>query len=335
MSILSSSGDIGDLVALAACIKAIPNGPHKLVVREDGRTKGITKRLPLIKDLFESQPYISSCEVWNGQDKIDWASEKFRDGFHSVSHSLVRAHELHGNSVRAVRSPVSTRSPWMTVTPSSESHGRRIIVRSPRYNNAYFPHKQIKELYGDSLLFLGLPDEHRAYEQAFGKVEYRPTSDLLEAAQLIAGSDLLISNQTAMLWIGHALAHPRIVEVSTSTCDSVVLSGFNKYVVDGEVELPHPNGNVFIKSPVAEFSTVISTVTVPPHGGWKAPDERPSQLFKALQERVCKNQNVTKEEAKMIILKETHSRHPDFFPPGERADLMRNLTTALADAEIH
>lgn len=328
-------GDCGDIIALLAIIRTLPNGPHKIVLRDNGLTKGIVKRIGLMKDLLETQPYISSCEVWNGTDKIDWASEDFRGGFHSVTHSLTRAMELHGNSVRAVRAPVSTRSPWMTVTPSLESSGRRIIVRSPRYNNPYFPHQQIKELYGDSLLFLGLPDEHRAYEQAFGKVEYRPTSDLLEAAQLIAGSDLLISNQTAMLWIGHALAHPRIVEVSTSTCDSVVLSGFNKYVVDGEVELPHPNGNVFIKSPVAEFSTVISTVTVPPHGGWKAPDERPSQLFKHLQERVCKAQGVTSEEAKMIILKETHSRHPDFFPQGERADLMRNLTTALADAELH
>ncbi len=332
---IASAGDIGDCVALAACIKAIPNEPHKLVVREDGRTKGITKRLPLIKDLFESQPYISSCEVWNGQDKIDWASEKFRDGFHSVSHSLVRAHELHGNSVRVVRSPVSTRSPWLTVTPSLESKGRRIIVRSPRYNNCHFPHKEIKELYGDSLLFLGLPDEHRAYVDAFGSVDYRPTSNLLEAAQLIAGSDLLISNQTAMLWIGHGLAHPRIVEVSTSTADSVVLSGFVRYVVDGEVTLPHPNGDVHIKSPVPEFSTVISTITVPPNRGWKAPNEPPSQRFATLQERVCKNQNVSREEAKLIILSETHKQHPDFFPQGERADLLRDLQAALLDAESH
>jgi len=238
----TSSGDLGDLVALMCCLKHVPNGPHRLLLREDGMTKGITKRIHLIKPLLESQPYISSCEVWNGTDKIDWASEQFRNGFHSTSYSLVRAHERHGNSVRAVRTPVSTRSPWLTVTPSLETRGRRILVRSPRYHNHHFPHQKIHELYGDSLLFLGLPDEHKAYEEAFGTIEYRPTENLLEAAELIAGSQLLISNQTAMLWIGHALAHPRLVEVSTATCDSVILSGSVQYCIDGEIIVPASSG---------------------------------------------------------------------------------------------
>lgn len=335
MSVIATTGDLGDVIALMCCIKHIPNGPHKLMLRDNHQTKGITKRAHLIKPLAESQPYVESCEVWNGADKIDWPSEKFRDGFHSVTHSLTRAHELHGNTLRMFRGGVSTRSPWLTVTPSPETKGRRIIVRSPRYNNRYFPHEKIKELYADSLLFLGLPEEHKAYCDTFGQVEYRRTENLLEAAELIAGSELLISNQTAMLWVGHALGHPRLVEVSTATADSVVLSGYVQYCVDGEIELPHSSGKIPIPSPVGEFSALISTMVVPPGGGWKAPGEFPDALFRRLQAKVEIHQKVSSEEAKMIILKETHNQHPTFFPPGERADLLLNLRAAIQNAESH
>jgi len=329
MASVSTTGDAGDTFGLACVIKSMPNGPHRLLLRDDGRTKGIVNRAHLITPLLNAQDYLT-CEVWDSKESIDWASEGFRDGFHSTTHSLVKSHENHGRSVGIIRNPVNVNEPWMTVTPSPATKDRVVIARSPRYQNPHFPHKKIRDIYGKSLLFIGLKEEHDAYQRAYGRVEYLPCKDFLEVAEAIAGSFLAISNQTAFWWVASALGHKRILEVSTSTCDSIIKTGDAQFVIDGEVTLPMLDGSeVLIPSPVLDVCFKVNTDIVPPLGGWYLEGFTPSSHFGSLRARVAAARGISQEEAGRLIIISTANRSPDFFPVGERKDVRRLLEEAL------
>lgn len=65
--------------------------------------------------------------------------------------------------------------------------------------------------WGDRILFLGLQAEHAAFEKAIGRpVEYRPTSDFLELAGLVAGCDLFVANPSGGWWVAEALKVRRL-----------------------------------------------------------------------------------------------------------------------------
>ncbi len=62
-------------------------------------------------------------------------------------------------------------------------------------------------------MFIGLPEEHKAFQEETGvNVELANTPTLLDAAKLIMGSDLTICNQSAPFWIAAGLNKPLIQE---------------------------------------------------------------------------------------------------------------------------
>jgi hypothetical protein len=106
-------------------------------------------------------------------------------------------------------------SPWLTCEPSPETAGRVIVVRTSRYHNGSFPWQQVMDRLGERALFLGLPDEHKAFQRHTGhRVEFRPTQDFLEAAELIAGAEMMICNSTALFWVAIGLGAKVIQEVN-------------------------------------------------------------------------------------------------------------------------
>src|SRR5262249_42277794 len=102
--------------------------------------------------------------------------------------------------------------PWLSVRASPETAGRSVIARSLRYQNMLFgwPRQLARTR---NPIFVGLPIEHRAFSMAVASIPYRPVSDALELAALIAGSDLFIGNQSLPCWIAMALGH-RLVQES-------------------------------------------------------------------------------------------------------------------------
>lgn len=239
---VTSSGDLGDITVSLATLH------HKgcevvYLLRDNGQTKGITSKIDIIKPLLMSQPYIKDVRVYDGEN-VDWASEGFRSGWVQNDHTLAGNHAKHALDKGFISSLPDLSQPWLFgIKPSAETKGKVVINRSPRYNNPYFQWKKVVEFYGDDLIFLGLEHEHRAFCDAYGHVKFRPTANMLEAAELIAGSELLIGNQSSCMTIAEGLKHPRIQEGCLHIADCVYPNAENaQYVFDGSMILPGING---------------------------------------------------------------------------------------------
>jgi len=60
--------------------------------------------------------------------------------------------------------------------------------------------------WNNSSVFVGLPDEHKEFERITGwSVAYHPVKNLLEMAELIAGADRFIGNQSVALSVAIGL----------------------------------------------------------------------------------------------------------------------------------
>lgn len=309
----STSGDLGDVVSgVLGTLQTTP-GKHTVLLRDDGRTKGIVKRAHLITPLIKAQPYIDDCRVWNGEE-VDWVSEKFRNGFHSTTNTLLYAHASHAKSVGLIDNLPLGREQWLFATPDKKAEGRVVINRSPRYQNPHFPWNEVVKFYGSAIMFVGLPEEHYMFEQLYGKVEYRPTKDLLETARLIAGSQLFIGNQSVAFNVAEGLKVQRILEMCLTVCDCVYPpDGKVQWVADGAATLPPFTGGDPVQTPSRIFDISHIHPSFIPPGGWVYGQVMTSNLDTCVREAIRKGETGTKEEVQQKVLEANLRRKPRFF----------------------
>lgn len=244
MPCIASCGDVGDSLITLAIASQMPGGPHKLLCYPSPTTKmktqaDVVRWVSLLKPLAESQPYIQECRAKHNSDHIDWDSGGFRGtGLHSRSASLFEAQLSHFVHILKYGRTMTANRPWLSVTSSPKSRGRIICARSGRYRNGTFPWKQIVQHYGDRLLFIGLQHEHAEFCSHWGMVEWAPVNDLLEMAQLIAGSELFIGNQSSPMAVAEGLKHRTIQETSTDPADCIYFRENAQWVDNGACVLP-------------------------------------------------------------------------------------------------
>lgn len=251
------SGDRGDLFYSLPVIR--DNGPGKLYVADKPWTRPITPWIDSARLLLESQSYISSLEVHASQP-IDHDFSTFRGIGHYRGRTICELHFIW------VRLRCDQNMPWLTVEPDSRSSGRIVIGRTPRYNNPHFPWKGIVETFGNDLMFIGLPEEHQAFCQQFGEVEYCPTDNLLEVASLIEGSDIYIGNQSCPYAICEGLKHRSIQETHLQIWDCIYPRTNALYCFDGALKF-EACGKTF-ESHAPEYRPKIPLSQTPP-GGWE------------------------------------------------------------------
>src|SRR5688572_14029213 len=104
--IVTSEGDLGDLIYLACVIKHIPDGPHSLLIERTtgmAANKTLEQSQALVKmagPLLEAQPYIKEMRMLEPRDTPDWRSGGFRPaGLHRTTDTLLNAHLNHYNAV--------------------------------------------------------------------------------------------------------------------------------------------------------------------------------------------------------------------------------------------
>lgn len=218
MGTLTASGDAGDFITSLALAKQL-GLRHINIVDHPSLRASFTARANLVTQLTESQSYI---------DKVTVAGRK--ESPHVDVTNMRRFHQRDKSLMEMQRKEVILQtgewlkpdtSPWLEAPPHSYSWGRIIIARSPRYQNPRFPWKAIRDHFNDRLLFIGLRDEHKAFEQRYGMVEHYQCKDLLEAAQLIQGSDLFIGNQSSPNAIAQGLGKKSVLEVSEFVVDTL------------------------------------------------------------------------------------------------------------------
>lgn len=252
-------------------MSGIPNPPHTLLARvthlTKSKTQGDVDRLvSLLKRLAEKQPYIKEFRSWKDGDTREWDSGGFRlANMHMATYTLLNAYFRHFKSMFHGLPCGDGMRAWLTCDKSPASLDKIVINRTDRYQNKFFPWREIVQFYGSRLLFVGTRDEHRKFCDQFGIVPYRETKDMLDVAELINGSLLFIGNQSCANAIAEGLKHDSIQETALDIPDCIFKRSNAQHVIDGSVVLPNFDGGepLVLKHPPVEIRDIDIT-TVPP-----------------------------------------------------------------------
>lgn len=208
--IFTHSGDVGDIIYSLPTIRAMARelGPATLFVHpvnwtRQRMTPGIVDQF---KSLLELQPYIREVKLSESIEGFDLDGWR-RMGFPGLYNIADRHLDLGGYAHH------ERENPWIDVEPLAVA--KVVIARSPRYHNRTIPWRELVEKHRHEAVFVGMPDEHRAFCDEFGDISYHPTKDYLELARVISGAELFIGNQSSPTALRIAMCKPIIVERST------------------------------------------------------------------------------------------------------------------------
>lgn len=276
MPLVSTAGDVGDGIFLLNILKHLPGAPHTLLLEASPKTKakgedGVRRLHDLIAPLAKAQPYIGDCRLIEKTDHVDWASANFRIQHYQRGQTLMQAHLNNLIETHGIGHEINGNEAWLTCEPSKESRGRVVINRTGRYTNPFFQWGQVVHHYRNRLLFVGLHHEWRDFCGNFGYVEFRPTGNMLEVAQLIAGAELFIGNQSCANAIAEGLKKPLIQETDLTYPDCVFGRPDAQHVADGACKLPDigGSGQKDIKHVVATLKVDASRLRESPPEGWQ------------------------------------------------------------------
>lgn len=332
---VSSAGDIGDCALLLCLMKQIPGGPHTLALRPSPLTKSKddekVKRLhDAIAPLALAQRYIKDVKIIEADTKVDWASEGFRKlGHYRKGETLMQAHQHHLIKTKGIGRDFRDDQPWLNVRKAEDVSDRVVINRTSRYRNDNFPWAQIVKHLGSRLLFVGHEDEWREFCKSFGTVEYRRTANMLEVAELIAGSALFIGNQSSANACAEGLKHNSIQEVCLELPDCIYRRPNAQYVADGVVHLP--DGTV-IRGPEPQRDRGARKLMQAPPRYWQYPGCAPSPSFPVIARMVQQLEKVSLEEAEDRLYEANVARCPAFFQDASAQQKLERYRAAMGMA---
>ena len=321
MTSFTHCGDIGDLALSLATIKHRGEDAHCYLFN-NGQTKGITHRMHVVKPLLEAQSYISGVSAWENEP-VDWRSEKFREyGMINNGHSLAYNHAEAAMRDGFIQEMPDFSIKWLSAESSARSNGRVVVNATSRYRNPYFPWGKVVSHYGGRILFVGMPDEHKAFCESFGDVEYVPTKNMLEVDSLIAGSVVYLGNQSSAMCIAEGLKHPRILEGCLRVPDCVYPGAHNaQYVFDGSITLPDIDGSGELKTPQQAFKLEEFELNmVPKHKkgwGWFYQHEGKPEICESMCKnaaaKLVKQTGLSLQECKELVIRYNVNMSPAFF----------------------
>lgn len=217
-----SSGDAGDIVYSLAVVKALGGGVF--FTSPDCRYPFPKKPKACalepavfsanIAPLIRRQPYIWQClSTGSTPFSTDVNFDQFRLAYQRGGNENWKSLlELHAQPFGV---EVDGSEPWLECNEPIEILDHPIIVnRTSRYQNHAFPWWQMIRKYGHLMAFVGSEQEHSAFQGHAPdiKIAHAPTSNLWEAAQIIAGAKVCMMNQSACLAIAHGLGKRVLIE---------------------------------------------------------------------------------------------------------------------------
>lgn len=209
------AGDLGDLLFAMCAFRALGGGTLCLHSEKWTRERMTDEKIASIRSLLETQPYIKEVRWLKDGEAVDTNLNDFRAEYfrtfnrpdfpkrRNLCEWILRTHGVD---------PAKQNEHWLVVEEPSLV-ARVVINRTPRYQNPNFPWAQIIKKYGGDIAFVGTPAEYLTFTQTFGDVDYITTQNLLAVAQVIAGADLFIGNQSCPYAIAEGLKKPAVLEV--------------------------------------------------------------------------------------------------------------------------
>jgi hypothetical protein len=230
--IFTHTADLGDIIAALPTIRTLGGG--RLIIgekkgRDGGRESLRGARFEALKPLLQRQPYLDSVEWADELPESRWDFSTFRHD-HRKGESLAQWQARHlGVSI--------SETPWLLATPSPKTRGRVVFARSLRYHSPAFPWDKALLRFKDPL-FIGLPEEYMAFQTKWGKpLENHTCSNLLELAELIAGCELFVGNQSCPFWIAVSMGVPLIQETWAHDPNSIIERPNARYALNGALPL--------------------------------------------------------------------------------------------------
>lgn len=219
------AGDLGDTLYSLPTIKRLGGGvlylgPNVNLLPGLRPRVGITrKQFDFLAPLLREQPYISDVIYSDSVPNVDYDLNIFRYYWrtNAISDWLRQNGHTHTPSLMWIHlgafkvNDWSDETPWLRVE-KAEPPKPVVIHRSARYNNPNFPWSKIKNTFPGKLLFVGLKEEHKAWCNSYGVIDFYQVRDALEMARLIAGSKLFIGNQSFPYAIAEGMKHTTIQE---------------------------------------------------------------------------------------------------------------------------
>ena len=172
-----------------------------------------------IKDFILAQDYITDFEILDpASTMITHNLDRFRPLFVRHPSNYVNTYCMaFGINDQEIWDRISSEL-WFSVPQPKKITGKRFVINrslrgfTPPGLNPFWTQWHDQQNSQDSV-FVGLPEEHTAFEQLVGwKVDYQPTKTLLEVAEIIAACEQFIGNQSMALALAQGLGVPYAYE---------------------------------------------------------------------------------------------------------------------------
>ncbi len=204
MRVFSSAGDCGDVLYSLPAVKALGGGALRLFPAPYTTSRMTPATAESLATLLRCQPYVADCRFAEHPEGTDL------DAWRRTYRSDLNVADLVCASLGVPPHP--REEPWLTV-PRPRQVARVLLHRSHRYHNWAFPWQKVYEKYGREATVLGTPDEHRDFCAYFGPLPYVPTPTFLDLAEVIAGCELFVGNQSAPMAVALGLGQRLVQEV--------------------------------------------------------------------------------------------------------------------------
>lgn len=214
---VSHGGDQGDMIYSLPLARALASGGQvdfNIYPRFDVRMRQNPKTVENIAPLLEAQPYIR--KVTFSQTKEGIPLDRWRNWYRDAKLNIAFSH------LRDYGLPFTlAEEPWLTV-PNPRKVASVVMARSSRYHNPKFLWRAFLKRHADNCMFVGSGREWIAFRQQFiCHIPWTDTKDALELAQVIAGADLFIGNQSLPYAIAEGLKMDSCQETTPVECNCI------------------------------------------------------------------------------------------------------------------
>jgi len=163
----------------------------------------------MLKPLLESQPYINSFNVWEGET-VDWDMKNTRgDAFSPLPYSDIHFWPIFSFPELACDLSID----WLDVAINVNFSDKIIVNRTERYNNPFINYYFL-EKYADRVIFAGTQNELNLFNaQNKLNLPLLEIRDFRDLAVRINSCQLFIGNQSFCWHLADAVKATRILEV--------------------------------------------------------------------------------------------------------------------------
>lgn len=232
--IYSHSGNLGDIIWSLPVIRAMGAGTLHLL---PGNIPNVIRKYkngpvyPEYEDRLTYNDYLMIAPLLDCQEYITDTKFTMAHKFHTdldefrgtVGSAFTKNFLETFAETFSLTCDEEFKKPWLKVEPKKIA--QFVVTRTPRYqSNNNNPNLNWEKIIEDFKLsengtFIGLVNEHESFQNQFGiKIPHYKITSFLEMAQVIAGSECFIGNQTLAYSIAQGLGQNTILELRSVDC---------------------------------------------------------------------------------------------------------------------